>query len=203
MKDGEICPKCFRTSCGHTRTTVLASVSPLVPGTTFAEGQDDINPTKGLTRTFTGKTVNPMYLTPKDIDIRDIAHALSRICRFGGHFAGFCSVAEHSVNVSKHVPAHLALDGLLHDAAEAYLGDMIRPLKMLPAMKAFRDALENAERVIAEFFGIYPFMLAHIKEADNFALVLEISSFTDREAGLLPDDAELLFMSRFVELTQP
>src|SRR5690349_18842227 len=84
--------------------------------------------------TFTGKR---WFLTdpdPADVDIDDIAHALSMICRFGGHTKQFYSVAEHSVRVANAMEiagcgALACLHGLIHDAPEAYLGDIVRPLK--------------------------------------------------------------------------
>src|SRR5271156_4912831 len=78
-------------------------------------------------QTFTGKKFYPFNPKPQDIDIRDIAHALSNICRFTGHTKRFYSVAEHSRNVAKLVPAHMKLQALLHDASEAYLCDIARP----------------------------------------------------------------------------
>lgn len=85
--------------------------------------------------TFTGRQ---FYLTdphPDDVDIKDIAHALSMVCRFGGHIREFYSVAQHSVHCAELVaswhPQEIALQlyTLLHDASEAYLGDVVRPLK--------------------------------------------------------------------------
>jgi uncharacterized protein len=75
-------------------------------------------------------------LDPKsdDIDLDDIAHALSMICRFTGHTRTFYSVAEHSVRVAELLPPPLKIYGLLHDAHEAYIGDISTPL---------RDALEH------------------------------------------------------------
>src|SRR5690606_5290032 len=75
-------------------------------------------------QTFTGRAVYPLDLRPDDIDIQDIAHALSMQCRYAGHTRQFYSVAEHSVHVARwcrqYGPA-AALEGLLHDATEAYL----------------------------------------------------------------------------------
>lgn len=80
-------------------------------------------------QTNSGQKVFPLDLAPEDISIGDIGHALGNICRFGGHCRHFYSVAQHSVLVSEYLPEGLALAGLLHDAAEAYLGDIMRPLK--------------------------------------------------------------------------
>lgn len=81
--------------------------------------------------TASGKTVHPLDLRPGDIDITDIARSLANQCRFLGHLPGHYSVAQHSVLVSRIVNPANALHGLLHDAAEAYLGDVIRPYKHL------------------------------------------------------------------------
>ncbi len=80
---------------------------------------------------YTGRDVNPLNMTLDDIDIVDIAHHLSNICRFGGATREHYSVAQHCVLVSLHVPKDEALAGLMHDAAEAYIGDFVAPLKEL------------------------------------------------------------------------
>jgi hypothetical protein len=79
--------------------------------------------------TATGRQVFVTDPQPEDIVVADIAQALSRICRFGGHVRNFYSVAQHSVWVSERLPERLMRKGLLHDAPEAYLGDVVRPLK--------------------------------------------------------------------------
>lgn len=85
--------------------------------------------------TATGHRVFVNDPRPEDFHIEDIAHALSHICRFGGHARGFYSVAQHSLLVADILqsagrPRHVLFAGLMHDAAEAYVGDIIRPIKI-------------------------------------------------------------------------
>ena len=80
--------------------------------------------------TYTGKRFDYEHIELNKIDIRDIAHALSNTCRFNGHCSEFYSVAEHSVNVAIAISQckHM-LPALLHDATEAYMPDVSKPLK--------------------------------------------------------------------------
>lgn len=80
-------------------------------------------------QTYTGVQFWPLDPRPEDVTIDDIAHSLANQCRFAGHTKAFYSVAQHSVLVSRTVPQRHALWGLLHDASEAYLVDLPRPLK--------------------------------------------------------------------------
>ena len=75
------------------------------------------------------KKVHFLTPIPDEIDIDDIAHHLSNICRFNGGISKTYSVAEHSLHVSRLVSPHLALAGLLHDASEAYIGDVVKQQK--------------------------------------------------------------------------
>lgn len=85
-------------------------------------------------------------------DLTEIAQALSRICRFGGHTRRHYSVAQHCVHLSHLVPAEDALAGLLHDAAEAYVGDVTQPLKAL--LPEYRAIEQRIERAILRQFGV-------------------------------------------------
>jgi len=109
---------------------------------------------------------------PALINISDIAHSLSNLCRFTGHVVEYFSVAQHSVFVSQIVPKEYALEGLLHDAAEAYVGDMASPLKaLLPDYKTIECRVEEA---IAKAFNIQ-IGLRCIKQADLVMLATERS----------------------------
>jgi hypothetical protein len=128
----------------------------------------------GWIQTWSGKRV---FLDRPDrdvVEIEDIAHALANVCRFGGH-SHFYSVAQHSILVSELVrekDKSLALAGLLHDAAEAYLGDVVRPLKRI--LGASYSDLERAwMTVIAEKFSAPGVFDPLVKEADNQALAIE------------------------------
>lgn len=121
--------------------------------------------------TFTGKQL--YFLDPQEdqIDIEDIATALSNECRFGGHTASFYSVAEHSVLVASLCPKELQLMGLLHDASEAYLRDIVSPIKQyLPDYKKIEDRLMGV--IASKFSFAYP-LAPEIKEADKMALKCE------------------------------
>ncbi len=83
---------------------------------------------------FSGKIFNPTSPDPAQIAISDIAHALSLLCRGNGHIKYFYSVAQHSINCAKEAQArnystHIQFYCLMHDASEAYLADIIRPVK--------------------------------------------------------------------------
>lgn len=93
-------------------------------------------------RTYTGRRFDIASPRVADVDIEDIAQALSHIARFGGHTSLPYSVAQHSVMMYWMAPKPLKRTALLHDAAEAYLGDLMRPIKaLLPAFSRLETRL--------------------------------------------------------------
>lgn len=116
--------------------------------------------------TYTGKRVWPFDLKPKDIDPLDIAAALSNICRYNGHVSGFISVAQHSCLVHDYAPKELKKQALLHDATEAYCGDMVAPLKHLDSLAEYREIEDNIWVVVAERFNLPQQLDEQVKELD-------------------------------------
>ena len=166
-------------------------------------------------QTYTGRQFYPMDPHPNDVDRLDIAHALSLLCRYNGHIQRFYSVAEHCVLMSEAVAPEHALWALLHDATEAYVGDMIRPLKR--SMPDYRAAEDRVMRAISVRFGIPDAMPAEVKDADNRILLTERdalmppSGHTWGQDGLVPlpvtihawppHVAEARYLDRLISLT--
>ena len=129
--------------------------------------------------------MNPFDPDPGQLDPGDIARALANQCRFGGHSRAFYSVAQHSVIVSRLVEerggdAEDAFAALMHDASEAYLGDMPHPLKhRSPLGAAFKAAEEHLEQAIRDRFAIRPDVPA-IKRADRALPATERRAFARR-----------------------
>ena len=138
--------------------------------------------------TYTGRSFDPLNPDPEQIDIRDIAQATSNICRFTGHVSRFYSVAEHSCRVSDMVPSRYALWGLLHDASEAYLGDVARPVKQMTDFYQVAEA--NLMYAILTKYDLPVNMPQCVHQADNDMLLAERDE-------LLPtnDAAELVWPS--------
>lgn len=169
--------------------------------------------------TYTGRYIDMTAPHQAEFHISDIAHALSQICRFGGHTRQFYSVAQHSVLVSQMVPVDYRLQALLHDAAEAYCGDMVQPLKHLPSMRTYCDFELALQSRLFDSYGVRPTTESTqaVKQADLQMLATErrdlmapdmlpwliLSGITPRHANIspmMPVLAEALFLKRFKEL---
>jgi hypothetical protein len=128
----------------------------------------------GSIQTFTGRTFWPLDPKFEDIDIADIAHALSHLCRFGGHCRKFYSVADHSVRISLIVAPEFRKWALMHDASEAYLIDLPRPIKRSRGLgDLYRKAEDKVTAAIAQQFNLPPEMPATVKHADQIMLITE------------------------------
>ena len=122
-------------------------------------------------KTFSGLKMYPLDPRPEEISLTDIAHALSNICRYTGHCREFYSVAQHSVYVSVYASEANAMWGLMHDASEAYLCDIARPVKRF--LSGYHEAEDNLMKCIAEKFGMSWPMPEEIKTLDNRFLMAE------------------------------
>lgn len=113
------------------------------------------------------------YVEPNagQIYIRDIAKALSKQCRFNGHCSHFYSVAQHSIHVAELAPPELKVAALLHDAAEAYMGDIPTPLKKL--LPEYKQMEIRVEKVIFECYGVPYEKIFDIKRFDLILLATE------------------------------
>lgn len=141
--------------------------------------EDQLFNNDGCIQTFTGKWLNVLNPDPKDIDIVDIAHALSHNCRWTGHTKTFYSVARHSIYVANLLPEEHQLAGLGHDFSEAFLSDISRPLKNhLIGYKEIEDRLMH---VIANKFGFQWPMHELVKWADDEALKYEWTNYIESD----------------------
>lgn len=122
---------------------------------------------------FKGRQLWPCDVRPEDLDIEEIAHGLSMICRFGGQSREFYSVAQHSVLVALRLPIGLQLCGLLHDAPEAFLGDVIRPLKRHVSMESYGHVEAKAWAAFARRYDLPAVIPPAVKEVDNRMLITE------------------------------
>jgi len=168
--------------------------------------------------TFSGTRINAFDPDPSTMLISDIAHSLSLICRWNGQIREFYSVAQHSIMVSHLCDPEDAMIGLLHDAGEAYLGDLVNPVKHLDAMVEYVNLEKKYDAAIAKSINLPSIeKTPSVELADKLALVKEAKMLSrpiptkyvhllEKWEGILdavawkiltPREAELAFLKRF------
>jgi len=165
----------------------------------------------GWIQTYSGVQFWPFDPNINDIHIKDIAHALSMNCRFNGHCNKFYSVAEHSVLVSLYT--NDPIEGLLHDASEAYLPDIARPIKQ--HLPNFQKIEKHLLKIIYLRYNIN--FNAQTKEIDDRILLDEKIQLMNKEPAdwclnvdplgvkircWSPEEAKHNFLQRFQELNE-
>jgi len=180
----------------------------------------------GWIQTYTGRKFCPLAAQARDVDVRDIAHALALKCRFGGHCRYFYSVAEHSVRVSRvleKLGTREAMWGLLHDAGEAYLADVCAPIKRMihvhdgKRVESFGEAEDRLLEVIAKGLGLPAVDYDVVRDADLTLLMTEARDLLGEPPESwhvsqkpLPEkivpvgwqEAEGMFLARYEELRE-
>lgn len=129
-------------------------------------------------QTYTGGIFHPLDPRPEELRIADISAALAKTCRYSGHCTKFYSVAEHSVLMAGIAPAHLKFTALMHDASEAYLADIPRPIK--PHLPGYYEMEDRLMRVISTRYGFEWPLPPEVKQLDNCMLTDE------REQNMAP-----------------
>lgn len=169
-------------------------------------------------QTYTGKRfhfLNPYF---DEIDILDIAHALSNVCRFNGHCNRFYSVAQHSIIMSNLIEKEYALYALLHDASEAYIFDLLKPIKEISELSNYRKIEKDIQNLILFKYNLLDLSIIGIEKAKR--LDIKLLATEARQLGLMteywetynieplnikikpmnPKKAENMFLKRFNEL---
>jgi 5'-deoxynucleotidase YfbR-like HD superfamily hydrolase len=165
--------------------------------------------------TRSGRQVNLLNPQYAQIDIGDIAHGLAYQCRFNGQTSRFYSIAQHSLMVASILPDHLKMAGLLHDAAEAYVGDVVQPLKVL--LPDYQMIENRFTQLIGQRFNVNLEYQPEVKQADLIALATEKRDLLPREKctwevlngikplgrltlPMTPEQSEETFMRVFMDL---
>jgi 5'-deoxynucleotidase YfbR-like HD superfamily hydrolase len=214
---GIVCRDCnLVLGFANDNLTTLANASSYLQNNPF-------NISRAWIETYTGKKFYLLSPRIEDVDIKDIAHALSLLCRWTGHCKYHYSIAQHSYYCSLLGPEEEALYRLLHDASEAFMGDMNRPLKhFTPAGFIYRKQEKVVQEIIYQSFGLDAKEPSSVHVADNQMLyaekkqiMSELAWDTDWTFGQgaedlgvagiaieewTPEKAETMFLKRFEEL---
>ncbi|WP_019998874.1 hypothetical protein [Aureimonas ureilytica] len=194
----------LHVECGAPSISTIVSLNASLPHEDRREGD--------YIQTFTGRRFWPLDPRADDVCIEDIAHSLSMQCRYAGHCKRFYSVAEHCVLMAHRVTAPNKLWALLHDASEAYLVDVPRPIKSY--LENYQEAESDVMLAICMRFGLSPTMPAEVHEADSRIISDELVNMEkmawhgrhDDPLGVTlrywaPEVAKAEFMSMYERLT--
>lgn len=168
------------------------------------KAQIEMNNMTGFINTRSGLIFSLLHPEPEMIDINDISHGLA----YKGHFAGqtpeFFSIAQHCILVTtllpENAPKQLKLAALLHDASEAYIGDMIKPLKI--HLPYYCKVEYRIMAIIFKKFNLNLMLLSEVKPYDIEAQRIEFGAFYENKGSftyLDPDAANYLFIKLFYE----
>lgn len=154
-------------------------------------------------QTFSGRAFDPLRFDPSDLHLEDIAHSLAHICRYNGHCKRFYSVAEHSVRLavaagSRYGNGYVARYLLLHDASEAYLADIPRPLKERHEFDFYREAEAKLQVAIYRKWVGSALKPAEVRKMDTEILGTEARELFD--GALIPDWGELAPPSKHFDI---
>ena len=171
-------------------------------------------PKFGYLGLITGERLSLAEPDPDMMDIETIANALSNLCRFCGQVKEFYSVAQHSVLVSRIVPEHLAWEGLMHDATEAFCADLPKPIKQ--EVQGYDEIEEIMWRALCRRYGLPAELPPEVHDADMIAVMTEARDNTGSQNWmhwypeleplpntvhpLPPTEAKVLFLNRVLEL---
>lgn len=149
----------------------------------------------GWIMTFTGKKFYPTNPDSDLINIVDIAHALSNICRYAGHSKFFYSVGQHSILLAEYVKKiglskEHQLAALTHDSSEAYLVDIPKPVKH--CFKGYAEAEDKVSDAVAQKFGFSPDLFLEVKPYDVSILLDEVAVLYDAPRSVWNVNAEPL-----------
>lgn len=141
-----------------------------------ADDVEGINRQGDFMQVYNGTKFWPLSPKAEEVDIIDLAHSLSMQCRYNGHCKRFYSVAEHSVLIARWLlqesGPEIALWGLLHDASEAYLADVPRPLK--PHLSGYKTMEARVMTTVCDAYGLPYDMPAEVHEADTRIIADEL-----------------------------
>lgn len=159
------------------------------------QGVDEFGIVGNTIRVAAGHLIDLAEPDPQHIDLYSIASALSKICRFGGHTPQFYSVAEHSIHATvlatrENLPDDILRAILLHDAAEAFIGDMVKPLKVM--VPKFVRVEKKIEQAIQERFQLdFRKHSRVIKRFDQLMLKLEKTTMWPKDKTAYPGFADV------------